>query len=101
MIDPRSEDLILPSAATAMFPPSRRGKKIDVKVVYRYMRTGCRGVVLESLRTPRLVTSREAVARFIRRLSDLDRTNLPPARDRVTRAWSNRRVEQELDRIGI
>src|SRR5690349_5080923 len=71
MIDPLSEDLIPPTEATSLFPRNRRGKRLHVTVIYRYMSKGCRGVVLESLRTPRLVTSRQAVARFIRRLSEL------------------------------
>ena len=70
-IDPLAEHVIsLPEAAT-LFPRPARGKYLHVKSVYRYTTQGLRGVVLESLQVGSArSTSVEAVARFIRRLTE-------------------------------
>jgi hypothetical protein len=101
MIDPLTEEVILPPAAARIFPKGPNGKHPHVSFVYRAMQRGCRGVVLESIRTPKLATSREAVARFICRLTEQAepiKTSVglatAPERDR-------RQVEQELDRLGF
>lgn len=101
MIDPLVEDLITPAEAADLYPKGRGGRKVHVAVVYRHMGPGVRGVVLESVRTPRLATSRQAVARFFRRLSEVRRpptlaNPADPARGQAVRA-----VEQELDRLGF
>jgi hypothetical protein len=101
MSDPLTEDVILPGTATGLFPRQPNGKKIHVSVIYRYMKHGCRGVILESVRTPRLATSRQAIARFFQRLSEPAQptgllVSTPAARER-----ENRNVEQELDWLGI
>jgi hypothetical protein len=101
MIDPLTEDVILPSEATRIFPKGPNGKHPHVSFIYRAMKTGCRGVVLESIRTPRLATSRQAVARFLQRLSASGRPTSAPARGLEGRERANREVEIELDRIGI
>ena len=69
VIDPLDEDLICPSLATRLFPPGPNGKYVHDSFVYRAMKTGCRSIILESTRTPKLATSRQAVARFIRRMT--------------------------------
>jgi hypothetical protein len=101
MIDPLSEDVIVPSEATRIFPKGPNGKHPHVSFIYRAMKTGCRGVVLESIRTPRLATSRQAVARFLDRLTASGRPSSAPARGLQERGWANPEVEIELDRIGI
>jgi hypothetical protein len=63
------------------------------------MLVGSRGVILESIRTPRLCTSKEAIARFFRKLSEGRGSDLP-ARP-IVKSVSDRRVEEELDRLGI
>lgn len=101
MIDPLTEDLVLPELATGLFPRQPNGKKIHVSAIYRYMKYGCRGVLLESIRTPRLATSRQAVARFCRRLSEVSRPAAPASRNDVTKERANHAVERELDRLGF
>ena len=104
MIDPLTEDLISMTEATSMFPRNTRGRKIDVKSVYRYVKSGCRGVILESLKTPQLVTSRQAIARFMQRLSERDKASLPTPgaiSARKQTSQTHQAVERELDRLGI
>jgi hypothetical protein len=101
MIDPLLEDLITPAEATNLYPRRRGGRKVHVSRVYRDMHHGIRGVCLEHLRTPRLATSRQAVARFFRRLSE---PTTPPGPSRSVRpnpARAARDLERELDRLGI
>ena len=100
MIDPLTEDLILPREATRCFPPGPGGKRLHVCAIYRYMSVGVRGVVLESLNTPRKCTSRQAVARFLNRLSNPAQTltRSPPGNTRVP---TDRTIERELDRLGL
>src|SRR4051794_33602524 len=72
-IDPGSEALLTLSQAAAELPRRRKGKKPSLSCMYRWTTTGCRGVVLESIQVGGTrATSREALARFMHRLS------LPP-----------------------
>jgi hypothetical protein len=101
VIDPLTEMIISPRMAARMFPQGENGKYPHVGKIYRLMKTGWHGVVLESIRTPRLATSREAVARFFRRLGEIERAigagSLGPgANERASLA-----VEQELDDLGL
>jgi hypothetical protein len=67
------------------------------------MKYGRNGIVLESLRTPALATSREAVARFFQRLTEALATS-PVVRGHGRPAApcrANQCVEHELDRLGI
>ena len=101
MIDPLAEELIPPTEAAALYPRTARGKKVHVSRVYRDMSRGVRGVVLESIATPRLATSRQAVARFFGRLSEPTR---PPEAAPVARTNTKRAVEaldRELERLGF
>ena len=103
MIDPLTEDLVLPRQATRYFPRGPSGKRISVGAIYRYMSVGVRGVVLESLDTPRRCTSVQAIARFMARLSGTRTSPHAPGSPRPdnTRSLANRAVEQELDKLGI
>lgn len=99
MIDPIRESLIKPTVATRYYPRDAKGRKVHVSTVYRHMTTGVRGIVLESIRTPQLCTSKEAIARFFQNLSEGPGSDsrVKPVIDRV----SDCRVEAELDRLGI
>lgn len=99
MIDPTKEELILLKAAVAYYPRDGRGRKPHVSTVFRHASAGTKGVVLETIRTPRLCTSREAVRRFFERLSQ-QVGSAPPAAKPAIRV-PNRRVEEELDRLGL
>jgi hypothetical protein len=100
-IDPLNENLILPREAPALFPPGPNGKRIHTSAIYRYMSKGARGVVLESLNSPRKCTSKQAVARFLVSLSNHDRAPDPIVGAHVARERENRDVERALDRLGI
>jgi hypothetical protein len=101
MIDTMTEDIVLPKLATGLFPRRPNGKKIHVSAIYRYMKHGCRGVILESVRAPGLATSRQAIARFIQALSAGGRPDGPTIRFRAVRERSYREAEQELDDLGF
>lgn len=102
MIDVLTESILTPLEAVAYFP-RHGGKKVHVSAIYRYMRRGLRGVVLESIQCGSLrCTSRQAVARFLSRLSARNSTSPdssasgPPGLS--ARA---REVELELERNGL
>jgi hypothetical protein len=101
VIDPLTEEVITPAEAAALYPRGPSGKKVHVCKVYRDMSRGCHRIVLESIRTPRLATSRQAVARFFRRLTDRRHQATPPSDVATVRERARREVEQELDRLGI
>src|SRR4051812_46174754 len=102
MIDPLSEDTIWPTVAADLYPRGPEGRKVHVSRVYRDMKRGRYGIVLESIHTPRLATSRQAVARFFQRLTEVRQSasgrtsQTEPARERA-----NVEVERELDRLGL
>jgi hypothetical protein len=101
VIDPLTEKLFTLNAARCFFPRSRRGKRRDLSTIYRYAARGCRGVILEAVVVGGVrCTSREAIARFIARLTALDTPDLS-ARARADRGRAGRRASQELDAIGI
>jgi hypothetical protein len=71
MIESASEDVFPLSHAPDVSPRLRRGKKINVATFYRWSRHGCRGVVLETLQCGGVrCTSREAIQRFFKRLTE-------------------------------
>jgi hypothetical protein len=101
LIDPLVEDVISPLQATRMFALGANGKYPHVGFIYRAMKTGCRGIILESARTPKLATSRQAVARFILRMSDQGDQAVSAVRSPACRERADLEVERELDRLGI
>jgi hypothetical protein len=103
MIDPLIEELVLPREATRYFPRGPTGKPIHVAGIYRYMSVGVRGVILESLDTPRRCTSVQAITRFIARLNGTRTGPSTPAspRSHTARERAHHEVEQELDQLGI
>jgi hypothetical protein len=101
LIDPLTEDLIWPTAATNCYPRGEGGRKVHVSVVYRDMKRGRKGVLLESIRTPKLATSRQAVGRFFRALSESARTAPASRLAAAIRRDNIDAVEHELDRLGL
>jgi hypothetical protein len=98
-IDPRVEELVSLRHAARLLPERRRGKRPHVSCLYRWTTAGCRGVVLESVMVGGTrCTSREALARFIARLSAGGR---PGDGGPSLPAPSADRVEAELDAEGI
>jgi hypothetical protein len=100
VIDPMVEELITPNEATRYYPRSAKGKRVHVSRVYRDFQVGHRGVKLESLQTPRLVTSKEAIARFFRSMSAMPSPESTAATSR-SRARDDVHIERELDQLGI
>jgi hypothetical protein len=82
-------------------PSFRPGKKTHVATIFRWAQHGVRGVRLESVRFGgRLVTSVEALSRFVEALSTAPGDAPAPSPASAAR----RRAEaaaRELDRIGI
>src|SRR5262245_12375645 len=69
------ETILPPAEAARELPRRRRGRKPHVSTLYRWMTSGCRGVVLESIQVGGTrCTSREALQRFFERLSGPDLT---------------------------
>lgn len=100
MINPLKETVIRPRVAVRDYPRDEHGRKVHISTIYRHMTIGVRGVVLESIKTPRLCTSREAIARFFLKLSERpERTLLQ--NQVLTQKCGERRVEEELDRLDI
>jgi hypothetical protein len=100
-IDPIAEELISLRDAARLLPGRRRGKKPSISCLYRWTTAGCRGVVLESVNVGGTrCTSRQALARFIARLSTkacaVEREQVPSVRMQPLE-----RIDQELDAAGL
>ena len=92
------ETLTLAEAARAL-PRLRKGKKVHVSTLYRWISRGLNGVRLEAGKLGRtVVTSREALQRFSERLSAAD--GLAEAAP-VRLSRQAERAERELDRRGL
>ena len=102
MIDPNTETLIS-LAETAKSLPRRRGsKKPHVSCIYRWTTAGCRGVTLESIQVGGTrCTSKEALARFFRRLTRGDAADVPAVRSVAQRQRAADRAMRELERAGV
>jgi len=81
MIDPKSESPVsLPDVAKVL-PRRCADKQPHVSCIYRWTTSGCRGVILESLQVGGTrCTSREALARFFRRLTKGNAADAPMVR---------------------
>ena len=65
------ETILSLADAASELPRRRRGRKPHVSTLYRWMTSGCRGVVLEFIQVGGTrCTSREALQRFFERLSE-------------------------------
>ena len=101
MIDTLKEKLFRLNEARFFFPRRRKNKHPALETMYRWTGKGCRGVVLESVSVGGTrCTSREAVARFIERLSALDASG-PQVRSPAARERASGSAGEELGRIGI
>ena len=98
-IDLHNEHLLTLSEAAEQLPRLRRGRKIHISTLYRWISTGVKGIQLEAGKLGRtLVTSTEALQRFFDRLSEADGTvQLGPSR--LSR--QAKQAERELDRRGL
>jgi hypothetical protein len=109
VIDVLTEDIIyFPQACRepAFRDPETR-RPCHVSALYRYVQRGARAVNgqrvrLEVVKTPRgLATSREAIQRFIERLSDPDANGEINAPTTAARKRAQAAIDRELDLAGI
>ena len=102
MIDPNTETVISLADAAKSLPQRRAGKKPHVSCIYRWTTSGCRGVVLESLQIGGTrCTSKEALARFFRRLTQGDTADVPAVRSVAQRQRAAERAMRDLERAGV
>jgi hypothetical protein len=102
MIDPNTETIVALAHAPKDLPYRRAGKKPHVSCLYRWTKTGCRGIVLESIQIGGTrCTSKEALARFFRRLTDGDAADAPLVRSTAQRDRDCARAMKELEQAGI
>ncbi len=70
MIDLSKEALLSLTQAAKTLPRRRAGKRPHVSCLYRWAKTGCRGVILETVQVGGTkCTFKEALARFFERLT--------------------------------
>lgn len=101
VIDVLNETLISLNEARNLLPRRRRNKRPDLSTMYRWTQKGCQGVVLESVTVGGTrCTSREAVGRFIERLTVLG-AGPTEVRGPARRKRANSQAERELDRHGV
>ena len=100
MIDPNTETLLSLAEAPRSLPRRRRGKRPHVSCIYRWTTSGCKGVILESIQIGGTrCTSKEALARFFRALTNAE----PPRTERsaARRERAAAAAERELQREGL
>jgi len=101
-IDVSTECLICLRDAARLLPARGRGKKPHVSCLYRWTTAGCRGVVLESVDVGGTrCTSREAIARFVNRLSALRTVSRSVQNERAKRGKDMEEVNRKLDDLGL
>jgi hypothetical protein len=102
MIDPNTETLVSLSEAARYLPRRRAGKKPHVSCIYRWTTSGCRGVILESIQVGGTrCTSKEALARFFRRLTSGDAADVPEIRSVAKRDRDCAKAMRELEQAGV
>jgi hypothetical protein len=80
---------------SGLIPRERRGRKTAASTFYRWAATGCRGVQLEVIRAGNILcTTRPAVIRFYRRLTD-------PSAAAVRPTTPRRDHDRQLDKLGV
>ena len=99
-IDPLSETVVSLTTAPKCLPHRRRGKRPHVSCLYRWTTRGCRGVILESLQVGGTrCTSKEALARFFRRLTEA--SSAPTPTPQAASSFDCDVVESQLDAAGL
>jgi hypothetical protein len=93
-----SEKLLTITEATKRFP----GRRPSTATIWRWLKAGCRGVVLESILIGgRRYTSTEAIDRFIVRTTAAAAGEQPAARTPKQREQAVGAAERELEAAGI
>lgn len=105
-IDITSENVVTLTEAAKLLPPRRRGKRPNLATMYRWTKSGCRGVVLESVQVGGTrCTSREALSRFVERLTDRaavgDTASNPGGRSLAERRRADEKAARSLEKLGL
>lgn len=75
-------ETVVPLGAYPDHVPKLNGRRLHRTAAYRYAKRGVRGVKLEVVQLPSgLCTSREAIQRFIERLTQARNNSQPPLKD--------------------
>jgi len=102
MIDPNTETLVSLADTPQHLPRRRGGKRPHVSCIYRWTTSGCKGVVLESLQVGGTrCTSKEALARFFRRLTQGGAADVPTVRSIAQRQRAAERAMRDLEKAGV
>jgi hypothetical protein len=102
MIDLNTEDVVSLTEATTLLPRRRGGRKCHVATLYRWSIAGCRGVILETLQIGGTrCTSKQALARFFRRLSEIAGTLRPHPTTPARRRRAAEQAMRDLQREGV
>jgi hypothetical protein len=102
MIDPNTETLVSLTEAARHLPRRRAGKRPHVSCIYRWTTSGCRGVILESVQVGGTrCTSKEALARFFRRLTAGDAADAPKVRSVAQRERAAEKAMRDLEQAGV
>src|SRR4051794_17343708 len=83
-------------------PRRRAGRKTAISTLYRWSKSGCRGVVLETIQVGATrCTSREALQRFFERLSEPSRAgDAPSIRTANQRQRDSEAAAKQLEDLG-
>ena len=106
MIDIHEEPLLSLSAAAALVPPARQGKRTHLSTILRWILDGAKGpngkrVKLEAVRIGgRWMTTRSALQRFVERLTP-DAGAAPPSPSARRQEQKDKADDAELDRLGL
>ena len=97
-----TQEETFPLAEAAKFVPKRHGRKVHFSTLWRWQKIGVRGVRLEVVRIGgALCTSREAVQRFVERLSEGQQQSLSAnTRTMNQRQRSTAKADAELAASG-
>jgi hypothetical protein len=106
MIDLANESLIGLAQAAATLPPGRRGKRVHLSTILRWVLKGVKtptGLVqLEAIRLGgRWLTSREAMQRFAERQTPDYAQQIPTPRSSAASLRAALRAEEALIRMGV
>jgi hypothetical protein len=102
MIDIHGETLVDLCSIPGRFPPNRKGNRISLTTCFRWASRGCRGVVLETVRVgSRLVTSEQALERFVAALSRPSGGEVAMPRPAKARSKASERAGRQLQEAGI
>jgi uncharacterized protein DUF1580 len=101
LLDLRTEHFVRLAEAAGCLPSGRGGRPTHPATLYRWAKTGLRGVTLETIRVGGVrCTSLEALQRFCERLTDAVGTSTSAVTPSANRRAA-RRAGEVLDKLGF